>query len=151
MKRIFLCLLAFSLYSCGKTYISSIPNYPVYLELNLAYDAKDLLPMQSYKIYTPGNIDQAIEQTGFGGVLVYHGIGASGMDAWFAFDAACPHEANRSVTVEVDDDHIYAICPKCQTKYELMSGSGRPESGPGREQLKPYHVRVSNNIIYVSN
>jgi nitrite reductase/ring-hydroxylating ferredoxin subunit len=151
MKRIALCLLALALNACGKTYISSIPDYPVYLELNLTFEAKNLLPVSAYQIYTPQNIDQAIEKTGFGGVLVYHGIGSAGTDAYFAFDAACPHEANRSVTVEVDDNHLYAICPKCHTQYDLMSGSGTPVSGPGREQLKPYRVWVSNNIIYVSN
>ncbi|MDR1918280.1 MAG: (2Fe-2S)-binding protein [Tannerellaceae bacterium] len=151
MKRIFFCLLALLLNSCDKTYISSIPHYQVYLELDLTFEDKDLLPTSAYKIFTPQNINQSIEKTGFGGVLVYHGLDGSGADAYYAFDRACPHEANRSITVEVDEDHLYALCPKCQSKYELIYGIGNPVSGPAREQLKSYQVLLSGNKVYVRN
>ncbi|MDR1259175.1 MAG: (2Fe-2S)-binding protein [Tannerellaceae bacterium] len=146
MKRIFLCLLALIGSSCEKAFISSIPNYPVYLELDLAFEDNVLVPVLAYKIYTPQNVNQAIEKTGFGGVLIFHGI-----NAYHAFDAACPHEASRTVTVGVDDDHLYAVCPRCQTKYDLTSGVANPVSGPGREQLKPYRVWGSDSKIYVGN
>jgi nitrite reductase/ring-hydroxylating ferredoxin subunit len=148
MKRrtFLLCLPALCTLSCEKSYLSSIPDYPVYLALDLTFEDKGLLPVSAYKIYTPANINQATEKTGFGGVLVYHGI-----DSYYAFDTACPHEANRSVTVEVDDNHLYATCPKCHTQYDLLSGMGNPVSGPGREQLKPYRVRQNGNILYVEN
>ncbi|MDR1937223.1 MAG: (2Fe-2S)-binding protein [Tannerellaceae bacterium] len=152
MKRIFFCLLVFFINSCDKVHISSIPYYQVYLELDLTFEDKDLLPTSAYKIFTsPKNINQSIEKTGFGGVLVYHGLDGSGADAYYAFDMACPYEANRSVTVEVDEDHLHAVCPKCRSKYELMFGLGNPVSGPAREQLKPYQVSVSGNKIYVRN
>jgi nitrite reductase/ring-hydroxylating ferredoxin subunit len=147
MKRFLLCLLALAATACEKAYVSSIPNYPVYLELDLNFEDKDLLPTSAFKIYTSQNINQAIEKTGFGGVLVYHGA-----DAYYAFDAACPHEASRSVSVEITDDaHLYAVCPRCHTQYDLMSGIGNPVSGPGKEQLKSYSVWVNLNIIYVRN
>jgi nitrite reductase/ring-hydroxylating ferredoxin subunit len=142
-------MLAFFILSCDKTYISSIPDYPVYLELDLDYEDKALKAIQAYHIYTQKDINQDIERTGFGGVLVYHGISDNGTGAYYAFDAACPHEANRTVTVEVDADRIYAVCPKCQSKYELLNGIGNRISGPSKEQLKAYHVQTVGNKVYV--
>jgi nitrite reductase/ring-hydroxylating ferredoxin subunit len=140
-------MLALALTACEKAYVSSIPNYPVYLELDLDFEDRDLLPIPSFKIYTSLNINQASEKTGFGGVLVYHGA-----DTYYAFDAACPHEASRSITVDVTDESLlYATCPKCGTQYDLMSGAGNPVSGPGKERLKPYNVRLNRNILYVGN
>ncbi|MDR1557487.1 MAG: (2Fe-2S)-binding protein [Tannerellaceae bacterium] len=145
----FACLLLFLLSSCSKAYVSSIPDYPVYLELDLVFEDKDLIPVPAYKIYTPGNINQDVERTGFGGILVYHGLNSAGMDAFYAFDAACPYEASRTTTVSVSDDHLYAVCPQCGSRYELLNGIGNPVEGPGREQLKAYHVSRNGNKIYV--
>jgi nitrite reductase/ring-hydroxylating ferredoxin subunit len=153
MKRLLLCLLALAATACEKPYVSSIPYARVNLELDLNFEDKDLLPPLAFKLYTPQNINQAGELTGFGGVLVYHGINALGTDAYYAFDAACPHEASRSVTVEVTDDHLYALCPRCHTRYDLLSGIGNPVEGPGKEQLKSYNVRflADRNIIHITN
>ncbi|MDR1344218.1 MAG: (2Fe-2S)-binding protein [Tannerellaceae bacterium] len=151
MKRILICLLALIGSSCEKAFISSIPDYPVYLELDLDFEDNALLTPLAYKIYTPQNVNQAVERTGFGGVLVFRGLGNTGTNACYAFDTACPYEASRSVTVGVDDAHLYALCDKCQTKYDLTSGAANPVSGPGREPLKPYRVWSNGNKIYVGN
>jgi nitrite reductase/ring-hydroxylating ferredoxin subunit len=149
MRRALFCVLAVLILSCDKPYISSIPDYPVYLELDLDFEDKALKEIQAYHIYTKDNINQDIERTGFGGVLVYHGISDNGMGAYYAFDAACPHEAKRTVTVEVDVDRIYAVCPKCQSKYELLNGIGNRISGPSQEQLKSYQVQTVGSKVYV--
>jgi nitrite reductase/ring-hydroxylating ferredoxin subunit len=149
MKYTFTCLLFFLLSSCNKVYVSSIPDYPVYLELDLTFEDKNILPISAYKIFTPGNVNQAVERTGFGGVLVYHGLNSEGLDAYYAFDTACPYEASRTTTVTVSDDHLYAVCPKCQSRYELLNGIGNPVNGPGYERLKSYHVSGSGSKIYV--
>jgi nitrite reductase/ring-hydroxylating ferredoxin subunit len=151
MKRLLplLCLTALALCACDKTHLSNIPNRPVYLELDLTFEDKDPLPASAYKIYTPQNINQHIEQTGFGGVLVYHGLNGLGTDAYYAFDIACPYEASRSATIRVDDDRLHATCPQCESKYELLFGLGNPVSGPARERLKPYPVSISGNKLYV--
>ncbi|MDR2390025.1 MAG: (2Fe-2S)-binding protein [Tannerellaceae bacterium] len=151
MKRLLFCLIAFAINSCDKTAISSIPYSLVYLELDLTFEDKDLVPSLAYKIYTPQNINQSIEKTGFGGVLVYHGVNGTGADAYYAFDLACPLEADRLVRVEVDDEHLHAVCPKCQSTYDLIFGLGNPVSGPSREQLKPYPVVVSGNTLRIRN
>jgi nitrite reductase/ring-hydroxylating ferredoxin subunit len=152
MKRLLIYLFAFlSAGACDKTYVSSIPDYLVYLELDLSFEDNALVAVQGYRIYTQENINSAIESAGFGGVLVYHGISSAGADAYYAFDAACPVEASRSVTIEIDSTGVQAVCPKCQSRYELFYGLGAPVSGPGKEQLRRYNVTVSGNKVYVRN
>ena len=151
LKRIIPLLFVFILLSCSDVLESSIPYRAVYLELNVAYQDKVLNEIQGYKIYTSSNIDQAGEATGFGGVLVYHGISTTGADAYYAFDAACPYEAMSNVTIDVDDDAVYAVCPKCGSTYELLNGLGNPVSGPSSQYLKQYTVTTSGSTIYVTN
>jgi len=151
MKRTFLALILFALSACEATQRSSIPDYPVYLELDLTFEDRDLIPIQASKIYTQRNINQAVEQTGYGGVLIYHGINSVGGSAYYAFDAACPNEASSAVTVAVDKDQVYAVCPQCHSQYELLNGIGNPVSGPSKERLKPYNVFQSGQIIYIRN
>lgn len=151
-KPIFLFLILCLFPSCDKKYISSIPDYPVYLELDLNFEDKDLIPVQAYKIFTSANINQAVERVGYGGVLVYHGLSnTAGTDAYYAFDLSCPHEASRTVTVEVDENSVYAVCPKCGSQFELLNGIGNRISGPTDEYLKSYQVSVSGNRIIVRN
>ena len=148
MKRFPLLLLLFmGLMACNATYQSSIPNLPVYLELDLGFQDKDLVPLQASKIYTKKNVTLAIERTGYGGVLVYHALDNN----YYAFDAACPHEANASITVQTDENNIHATCPKCQSKYDLSYGNANPVEGPSREALKRYTLTPSGNKIYVRN
>jgi nitrite reductase/ring-hydroxylating ferredoxin subunit len=150
--RITVCLLFITISSCDKTYVSNIPDFPVYLEVDLRYEDKDLVPIQAYKIFTSKRKD--IERTGYGGVLVYHGLNNMGSTSYYAFDISCPHEATKSVVVAVDNDKIYAVCPKCGSKYELLNGIGNPISGPSQQEgyyLKPYTVSTNGDRIIVSN
>lgn len=151
MKRILACLLLLTVFSCTKTIESGIPYRPVYLELDLTYQDKALKASYASKIYTQKNIDQKVEQTGFGGVLVYHGLSSNGTDAYYAFDAACPYEAQSNITVAVDKDGIYAVCPKCGSKYELLNGLANPVEGPAERYLQPYPVTMDGDKIYIRN
>lgn len=154
IRRIFPLLILFTLLSCADTIETRIPYRIVSLELDLTYQDKALNAIQAYKIYTQANIDQDREQTGFGGVLVYHGLSSNGTGAFFAFDAACPHEASANVIVEVDESAVYAICPKCGSKFELLNGTGYPVEGPCAEEkqaLKQYVVDTNGNKIYIHN
>lgn len=155
MKRFLFLLLPLFIVSCDKKYVSSIPDFPVSLELDLNFEDKDLITQQSYKTFTTSNINPLKDRVGFGGVLVYHGLNSiATTDAYYAFDLACPYEATRSTIIEVDNDGIFARCPKCKTKYELLNGIGNPVEGPNdKEQLKKYTVNYieSTKKIYVSN
>lgn len=141
-------LLATLALSCTKTYESNIPYRQVNLELDLTFEDKDLKSISAYKIFTQGRY--AGESTGFGGVLVYHSPDEGG--TYYAFDAACPYEANKNTLVTVDEGGICAFCPKCHSRYNLLDGgAGNPESGPSKYPLKAYRVFVNGNKIYVQN
>lgn len=150
MKRLLFLILCGIAFSCS-TFVSNIPYARVYLELDLTFSDRALKAMSAYKIYNQKNIDQAGEMTGFGGVLVYHGVNASGMDQYYAFDAACPYEAKTSIIVEITDDGLYAICPKCGSKYDLLNGIANPLEGPSDQYLKQYNVSMQGDKIYVTN
>ncbi len=152
MKRILFALSVLLFSACYTNFDSSIPDYPVYLELDLTYEDNELNAIQAYKLYLPTSVNQAVERTGYGGVLVYHGLSSTGSsEAYYAFDASCPVECKTTIRVEVDDDAINAVCPNCGTKYEIINGIGHPVEGEGTETLKQYNVNMVGNILYVTN
>lgn len=154
IRRIFPLLILFTLLSCADTIEIRIPTRQVYIELDLSFNDKVLSATMAHKIYTQKDANQYGEKMGFGGVLVYHGLSSIGTSTFYAFDAACPYEASSNVTVEVEESGIYAICPKCGSKYELLNGFGSPVEGPSAEakyRLQPYTVEVNGNIIRIYN
>ena len=74
LLRFGLLTLAGMALACSETIEMRIPVRPVSLELDLTYQDKALNAIQGWKIYRPQDVDQAGEYTGFGGVLVYHGL-----------------------------------------------------------------------------
>ena len=140
--------------ACSDTIEMRIPVRPVNLELDLTYQDKALNAIQGWKIYRQKDVDQAGEYTGFGGVLVYHGLNTTGSDSFYAFDAACPYEASSSVTIEVDESAVYGVCPQCGSKFELLNVIGNPVEGPAaqeRFQLKHYQTERVSNILHIYN
>ena len=154
LLRVGLLTLAGMALACSETIEMRIPVRPVSLELDLTYQDTALNAIQGWKIYRQQDVDQAGEYTGFGGVLVYHGLDASGGDSFYAFDAACPYEASSSVLIGVDESAVYGICPQCGSKFELLNGIGNPVEGPAaqeRFQLKRYQTERTGNTIHVFN
>ena len=147
MRRILItcCILTFAL-SCDVKR-NPIPDAPVYLNLDLTFEDKELKAIPSYKEYTAKNINIALgERAGFGGILVVHNM----LGEYKAFDRACPYEINAGITVEVDNEVLYAVCPKCGTTYEIGIGSGVP-NGSSKHHLRQYSVTLNGNKLIVSN
>jgi len=143
MKRIlFLLLFASIAFSCEKEYYTTIPNYPAYLELNLA-DMSELNASLAYKTFTTPRL--AIDKLGFGGILVINGMGENVVNL-YAYDLACPVEAQRGVRVVPDATGITATCPKCGAVFTIATGTGVPKSGT-KYYLKSYRV-VANGMQY---
>jgi nitrite reductase/ring-hydroxylating ferredoxin subunit len=145
MKRYVLLLCLFILACEGLE--NPIPNYPAHLDLDLTFEDKALRDVPSSKAYTLKNINTNTERIGFGGILVVHAVD----DQFYAFDMACPHEANRSTLIEADANTLSAVCPKCGTKYDIgFGGSGAP-NGVGKNYLKKYTVIYNYPHVIVSN
>lgn len=70
------------------------------------------------------------------GIIVY-----CGPDGYYAYDRTCPHDfVTNNMSIKVNVDFVWAICPKCNTRYELAN-FGTPSSGTGRYPLKNYKTR----------
>ncbi|MDR2138514.1 MAG: (2Fe-2S)-binding protein [Tannerella sp.] len=135
---VFLFLLCIA---CTETE-NPIGNFPVYLRLDLTTKDKELRSPGTGKTYTSKDINPGIERAGFGGVLVVHAMD----NRFYAFDLACPHEANRSVLIVPDENTVYAVCSGCGTKYDIAFGTGAP-NGVSRFYLKRYNVSDDGMLI----
>lgn len=75
--------------------------------------------------------------TGFGGILLVGGVGGEP----YAYDASCPNEGDASVVVSIDRNSFEAVCPKCNSHFEVINGTGVSVSGHAYEKhyaLKHY-------------
>lgn len=149
MKRIFIfCCIFLSCLSCTDEYDNPIPPAPVNLRLELMFKDKELKAIPSYKEYTDRDINPGIgERRGFGGILVVHTV----LGEYKAFDRACPYEVRANITVEVDDDKLYATCPQCGSKYEIGFGTGSRSEGVTTHGLRPYETALSGSMLIVKN
>lgn len=146
--------------SCEKNVFDRIPLVQVNLKLNKQTTATGLVPILSHESYvrtlSPSTWKPAgypfieADRTGFGGILVVHGL----PDQMFAFDLACPIEASQQTLIQVTEDGLHAVCPKCNSKYEVAYGSGAPTEGAAKDKryfLRRYLVYSPDNIIlYIS-
>ena len=72
--------------------------------------------------------------TGYGGVLLIRGQnGFTGDSAPLAYDLSCPVERMPNIRVYVDDNTMDAICPDCDSHYNVVEANGAPISGPAVE------------------
>lgn len=120
--------------SCKDDFHSDIPFVYVNFQVNLV-NYNDLT--------VPGNA--VFFNGGYGGIVVlYNGI------SYYAYDAACPYEADPGCRISVEGG--IGTCPCCGTQYNLLDGgyllSG---TGPGTQQLKQYQVSYSANRLYITN
>lgn len=148
MRRLFLIILLFiGVVACDDAYKSSIPDVSFYFSCSLVQGEYSKLTIPGQFIKKAKNVNGI--PVGYAGLIIGQSIYSEG-NTYVAFDAACPVEASRSVSVDVQDDGLgTAICPSCGTKYHL-SNSGAPE-GEGTEYLKRYNVAVNGSTLQVSN
>ncbi|MBQ0115648.1 MAG: hypothetical protein KBT10_07245 [Bacteroidales bacterium] len=67
--------------------------------------------------------------TGYGGVVLIVGTDIStGDHAVTAYETACPVENRPDVSVDIAAN-LDAVCPKCGSHYNVLTGSGSPVSG----------------------
>lgn len=89
--------------------------------------------------------------TGFGGILLVGGVGGEP----YAYDASCPNEGDASVVVAVDRNSFEAVCPKCNSHFEVINGTGVSVSGPAYERhyaLKHYKsIKNSDGGYTITN
>ena len=135
MKRFLACLVILLLGSCTKIEESHIPYAPVFLNLDLRFQDKDLVGLYNYKYIT--KISPSKRAIGYSGILLICGMDASGDISYFAFDLCCPHEARKNITIEADNAGK-ATCPECGTVFDIGWGTGAPTEGVSKYPLRRY-------------
>jgi nitrite reductase/ring-hydroxylating ferredoxin subunit len=130
--------------SCGKASNDIIPD--VFIDFTI--DLLDPEFVNLAVINAADTIDETTNNWGYksagydnNGIIVF-----SGPDDYYAFDRTCPHdfsETGSSIKIKLESN-IYAVCPKCNTKYSL-STYGTPISGPGKYPLKNYKTNFDGD------
>ncbi len=139
---IILIVLA-SFTACYDKVISSIPDYPVYLQLNLTTTYPTFRNSVNQYLLFEKRIFET-DAIGYGGIIVYTGFDGE----YYAFDMACPHEAKIEIKVK-PNDLGQVVCSECGTVYDISYGIGNPVSGPAKETLKRYRTSLSGDVLYV--
>ena len=137
-------LLAFSVESCNDNVISSIPDFPVYLELNLTSTYPTFRNSFNKSLLFEKGIF-VTDRIGYGGILVYTGLDGG----YYAFDMSCPYEAKQNIHV-IPNELGQAVCEGCGSVFDISFGIGNPLSGKATQALKRYKATLSGDILYIT-
>lgn len=98
-----------------------------------------------YLIFEKPRYNELSDRVGFGGILLYAGFDEN----YYAFDLACPYEADSSVKIK-PNELGQAVCETCGSVYDISYGIGNPVEGPSKEALKRYKTSLQGDYIYIS-
>ena len=155
---VFFALLVLSLGSgCDKIDNKTVPSFTVRIDLgNIAlWNTYGVAGMGDYRIFNrekqlPSNFPYNVNTyTGYGGVLLMMGL-----EAPMAYDLSCPVEVSRDVILSVNPDNYDAVCPRCGSRFNPLTGAGGPMSGVAinnKVGMRQYRVNPSNGGYFISN
>ncbi|MCQ2310763.1 MAG: hypothetical protein MJZ64_03325 [Paludibacteraceae bacterium] len=131
---------------CKNKRRSSVPDYPVNIEIDLL-TYPHFIPDNGFKVFLPPftqsfKIDEYI---GYAGVVVW----VNTVNQYRAADLCCPHCLLKDKPVKVDGG-FYAVCPTCGEEYDL-SVAAFPTKGIANEPLRPYDVEPRYQKILIRN
>ncbi|RKS00823.1 MULTISPECIES: hypothetical protein [unclassified Flavobacterium] len=141
MKKIIVLLLILPFaFGCDGGSINNrnpnIPNYTVYLQINMNLPGYSNLQFPSNHIVDYG------ATSGARGIVVFNtGSG------FVAFDLACPNQPFDTCTSPMTISGIEATCDCDDTVYNLFSGQSPGQPYP----MKQYRVDINGNTLIVTN
>lgn len=99
-----------------------------------------------------------ISATGYGGVLLIEGMDPFQLETSMplAYDLSCPVEKSRTIRVRIDPATYEAVCPVCDSHYDVTMAAGAPTSGPAltgerKYGLKRYYCHRTTTNGYIIN
>ncbi|NDV47695.1 hypothetical protein D0T49_11620 [Paludibacter sp. 221] len=150
---IIIVLLHAVVFTACNNNISSIPDAPVNVRLNLV-NYINLYAAGEYVTFTERNPAIGVYDIGYGGVLIYAyvDINSGGSVIHAAFDMCCPYEKDKNIKVSVssDESNLSAVCKECGSTFNLNWGQGYVEKGPAKESLKPFTVSRNGDFLIVT-
>lgn len=137
------CLILL-LAGCEKTN-NPVPDYPVYLDLNIPALYPHFVPDNGYQTLTFTQKKYEYELIGYAGVLVWISMDCK----YYAADMCCANCLNRERPVKVDG--IFAVCPVCGEQYDLSYGLANPTKGHAKKTLRRFGTRVAGPTLQIRN
>ena len=161
MNRIFctfFALLILGLGSgCDKIDNKTVPSFTVRIDLGsiALWNTYGVTGMGEYRIFSrekqlPSNFPYNVNTyTGYGGVLLMMGI-----ETPMAYDLSCPVEVSRDVILTINPENYDAVCPRCGSRFNPLTGAGGPLSGVAinnKVGMRQYRVLPSNGGYVITN
>lgn len=128
--------------ACDTVVENRIPAMPVSIDLSDrgTWSTYGVAGMGDYNyfVFMPGSERlpagfpyKTTSATGFGGVLLIMGMDPFTLDTMtpLAYDMACPVERQRDIRVAINQN-LEAVCPVCDSHYNVLTGGGAPTAGP---------------------
>ena len=155
---VFLALLVLGLGSgCDKIDNKTVPSFTVRIDLGsiALWTTYGVSGMGEYRIFSrekqlPTNFPYNVNTyTGYGGVLLMMGL-----DAPMAYDLSCPVEVSRDVILSINPENFDAVCPRCGSRFNPLTGAGGPMSGVAinnKVGMRQYRVMPSNGGFVITN
>lgn len=151
-------LMALVMFSaCDHIDNKTVPRFMVRIDLgNYAmWGAYGVYGMGDYRIFNrekrlPSNFPYNVNTyTGYGGVLLMMGI-----DGPMAYDLSCPVESSQEVILSISSENYDAVCPRCGSRFNPLTGDGGPLSGvaiTNKVGMRQYRVLPSNGGYFITN
>jgi len=131
--------LALTLISCQNNSQSSVPDYPVRIDIDITAEYPHFIPENGFQTMTFTKKRYAEEYIGYGGVLVWVNVTCE----YCAADMVCPKCLLPSKPVVVDG--LFANCPTCGEAFDL-STAAFPTKGIVNQPLKRYNTRARSTV-----
>ena len=142
---------------CDRIDNKAVPSFTVRIDLGgyALWNAYGVSGMGDYRVFDrikgiPANFPYNVNTyTGYGGVLLMMGI-----DGPLAYDLSCPVECSHDITLSIDPENFEAVCPKCGSRYNPLTGAGGPVKGVAINSklgMRTYRVTPSNGGYVISN
>jgi nitrite reductase/ring-hydroxylating ferredoxin subunit len=77
------------------------------------------------------------------GIIIYR----NSQDEFFAYDRTCTYHVEESNAVNLETNQMFAVCPKCGTKYQLYWSGIPTDEGPSVYPLKQYKTSYNPNTF----
>lgn len=144
-----------------------IPAYPVYINISnqglwnsfgvTGFGEARYFVLQEGSPREPAGFSYvSTSATGFGGVLLVGGMDPFTMQTGvpLAYDMACPVERAQNVRVRIDPKTFEAVCPVCDSHYDVTMAAGAPTAGDAlvmKYGLRRYYCHPTTLQGYIIN
>jgi len=143
--------------SCDHIDNKTIPSFGVHIDLSTyaMWGVYGVNGMGDYRIFNrekflPSNFPYNVNTyTGYGGVLLMMGL-----DGPMAYDLSCPVEASPTITLTIDATNFEAVCSRCNSHFNPLTGAGGPVRGVAinnKVGMRQYRVLPSGGGYIVTN